>query len=69
MSYNQQQSEYGSKDIVKAAIRMALSANRDEEKELKTYYSSMGIKSCAVDYGGEFISSIMKITVSYTHLM
>ena len=61
MSYNQQQSEYGSKDIVKAAIRMALSASRDEEKELKTYYSSMGIKSCAVDYGGEFISSIMKI--------
>jgi ABC-type branched-subunit amino acid transport system ATPase component len=42
MSYNQQQSEYGSKDIVKAAIRMALSANRDEEKELKTYYSSIG---------------------------
>lgn len=61
MSYNHQQSEFGSKDIVKAAIRMALSANRDEEKDLKAYYSGIGIKACAVDYGGEFISSIMKI--------
>jgi len=61
MSYNHQQSEFGSKDVVKAAIRMALSANRDEEKDLKAYYSGIGIKACAVDYGGEFISSIMKI--------
>ncbi|HAA25869.1 MAG TPA: hut operon positive regulator HutP [Ruminiclostridium sp.] len=61
MSYNQQQFEFGSKDVVKAAIRMALSANRDEEKELKAYYTDIGIKACAVDYGGEFLSSIMKI--------
>ena len=61
MSYNQQKFEFGSKDVVKAAIRMALSANRDEEKELKAYYSGIGIKACAVDYGGEFMTSIMKI--------
>ena len=61
MSYNQQQFEFGSKDVVKAAIRMALSANRDEEKELNAYYTDIGIKACAVDYGGEFLSSIMKI--------
>jgi hypothetical protein len=55
------QSEYGSKDIVKAAISMALSATREEEKALKQQYHQKGIKSCAVDYGGDFITSIMKI--------
>lgn len=55
------QNEYGSKDIVKAAISMALSATRDEEKALKQEYYQRGIKSCAVDYGGDFITSIMKI--------
>lgn len=55
------QNEYGSKDIVKAAISMALSATREEEKALKQEYYHRGIKSCAVDYGGDFITSIMKI--------
>ncbi len=61
MIKEQLHAEYGSKDVVKAAIRMALSASRDEEKELKAEYNGMGIKSCAVDYGGDFITSIMKI--------
>lgn len=52
--------ELGSKDIVKAAIYMALSG-RDEEKLLKHQYNEKGIKCCAVDYGGDFITSIMKI--------
>lgn len=55
------QGEYGSKDIVKAAIRMALTATREEEKALKHEYCEKGIKSCAVDYGGDFVTSIMKI--------
>jgi len=53
--------EYGSKDIVKAAIYMALSGSRDEEKHLKSQYGEKGIKCCAVDYGGDFITSIVKI--------
>ncbi|HEY8421492.1 MAG TPA: HutP family protein [Thermoclostridium sp.] len=53
--------EYGSKDIVKAAISMALTGTRDEEKHLKYQYGEKGIKCCAVDYGGDFISSIVKI--------
>lgn len=56
--YNQ---EYGSKDVVKVAVYMALSENRDEEKLLKHQYSEKGIKCCAVDYGGDFVSSVMKI--------
>ncbi len=61
MLNDQIQNDYGSKDIVKAAINMALSATREEEKALKQQYHQMGIKSCAVDYGGDFITSIMKI--------
>ncbi|AGC68500.1 HutP family protein [Thermoclostridium stercorarium subsp. stercorarium DSM 8532] len=53
--------EFGSKDVVRAAIYMALSATRDEEKLLKHQYAEKGIKCCAVDYGGDFVTSIVKI--------
>ena len=51
----------GSKEVVKAAIMMALTSDRAEEKSLKTQLAKNGIKTAAVDYGGEFINSIMKI--------
>lgn len=53
--------KHGSKDVVKAAIMMALTSDREEEKRLKDQLARKGIKSAAVDYGGEFISSVMKI--------
>lgn len=52
---------FGSKDVVKAAITIALTNDREEEKDLKRKLASKGIKTAAVDYGGEFISSVMKI--------
>lgn len=60
---NQQRDErtIGSKDVVKAAILMALSADRTEEKQLQKDFLLTGIHVAAVDYGGEFISSVMKI--------
>ncbi len=61
MDKEQWQKEPGSKEVVRAAIQMALSVDREEEKELKQHYYNMKIKSCAVDYGGDFITSIMKI--------
>ena len=51
----------GSKDVVKAAILLALTADRVEEKQLQKDLMASGIHSAAVDYGGEFISSVMKI--------
>ncbi len=53
--------EFGSKDIAKAAIRIALTASREDEKALQSKLSDIGIKSAAVDFGGEFISSVKKI--------
>lgn len=54
-------SHYGSKKIAAVAIQMALTETREEELELKRKFQEMGIKTAAVDYGGEFISSVKKI--------
>jgi hypothetical protein len=53
--------EYGSKDIASAAIKIALTNDRASEKKLQAEFMQIGIQSAAVDYGGEFISSVMKI--------
>jgi hypothetical protein len=52
---------YGSKEITAAAIKMSLTSDRNEEKALQSEYLKSGIHTAAVDYGGEFITSIMKI--------
>ncbi|NLC67896.1 MAG: hut operon positive regulator HutP [Clostridiaceae bacterium] len=53
--------QYGSKEIAVAAIKMALTADRQEEKQVQQVFLKMGIRTAAVDYGGEFINSVMKI--------
>lgn len=52
--------EYKSKDIARAAITLAMST-REEEAVLKEAYKKTGIKSAAVDIGGDIIQSISKI--------
>jgi hypothetical protein len=52
---------YGSRKIASAAIKMALSESRDEENQIKQDNSVHGIRSVAVDVGGEYITSIKKI--------
>jgi len=52
---------YGSKEIASAAIRISLTEDRHQEKQLKQKYAELGIHTAAVDYGGEFITSVMKI--------
>ncbi|WP_153014647.1 HutP family protein [Syntrophomonas wolfei] len=54
--------EIGSKIVSTAAIKMALSASRQEETRLKKeLLENWEVKAVAVDYGGEFISSVGKI--------
>ncbi len=50
-----------SKRTAAAAIRMALTASREEEKALSLAQRQEGIRSAAVDFGGEFIASVSKI--------
>lgn len=52
---------FGSKEIASAAIKLALTSQRQEEKQYQADYLKQGIKTAAVDYGGEFITSVMKI--------
>ncbi len=52
---------YGSKKIASAAVKMALTESREEEMELKHKYADIGIKTVAVDIGGEYITSVKKI--------
>ena len=51
----------GSKETAKAAVRLALSSSREEEKMLKERYADKGIMVAAVDFGGEFVPSTMRI--------
>lgn len=51
----------GSKEIMAAAIRLAVTGSMDEEKELVRQLSDQGIRAAAVNFGGEYISSIGKL--------
>jgi len=53
--------DIGSKQVAKAAIIMSMTSSREEEEKLKNEYLSNSIRTVAVDFGGEFISSMMKI--------
>lgn len=51
----------GSRDVGRAALMMSMTRSRDEERELKALFQAEGILAAAVDYGGEFVSSVMRI--------
>ena len=51
----------GSRTTARAAILICLTRSRDEEKALKTQLAAEDGRAAAVDYGGEFVPSIMKI--------
>ena len=50
-----------SKDVAAAAVKMAMSSTREEEKQIKTEFEKRGIKTTAIDYGGEFSGAVLKI--------
>lgn len=47
-------------DVGRAALRMALTATREEEDRLKEQLREQGFRAAAVDFGGEFLPSIKK---------
>ncbi len=51
----------GSREVARIAIQMSLTKSRSEENALKEECLKNGIKTAAVDYGGDFINSINKI--------
>lgn len=53
--------EKGSRDVAQAAVRMAATSTREDEMLLKSSMGLLDIKIGAVDFGGDFVSSINKI--------
>ena len=53
--------EKGSRDAAAAALRMVVSADREEEAVIREDLSYSGIKVSATDFGGEYITSISKM--------
>lgn len=50
--------EFGSKDVAKAAIMVAMTESREQERLIKEDYRQIGIETCGVDFGGEFTASV-----------
>lgn len=50
-----------SKEVSKAAIKIALTIDRDEERLAREQISKNEIQCVAIDFGGEFSNSVTKI--------
>jgi len=53
--------EIASVDVGRAALAMAISQDRQDEQDLRARLNARGILATAVDFGGEYVSSVKKI--------
>ncbi len=53
--------EGSSRAVARAAISLAMTESREEEGDLKRSLLQRGIRGAAVDYGGEFVASVMRM--------
>jgi hypothetical protein len=51
----------GSRITARAAVMICLTRSREEESALKAQLAAEDVRAAAVDYGGEFVSSIKRI--------
>ena len=56
--------KFGSKEVCRFAITMSLTEDRQQERALQEKLHGLEVRAAAVDYGGEFLSSVMKIVES-----
>lgn len=47
-------------EVARTAIRMALTASREEEQSLKATLARAGVRATAIDYGGDSLSLVKK---------
>lgn len=50
-----------SREVARAALTLAMTADRDEENGMKLALGEKGIRGVASDYGGDFVSSVSRI--------
>lgn len=50
-----------SRAVARAALSLAMTADREEENALRKSLADKGVRGAASDYGGDFVSSVLKI--------
>lgn len=50
-----------SRDVARAAITLAMTASREDEAAQKGQLAQQGIRAAASDFGGDFMTSVMKL--------
>lgn len=50
-----------SREVARAALSLAMTADREEEAALRRSLQEKGVRGAASNYGGDFVSSVMKI--------
>ena len=50
-----------SRDVARAAISLAMTADREDEGTMKRSLLEKGIRGAASDYGGDFVPSVLRI--------
>ena len=50
-----------SRDVARAAISLAMTTSREEESTQKQRMAQQGVRCAASDFGGDFVTSVMKI--------
>jgi hypothetical protein len=50
-----------SRDVARAAVTLAMTTSREDEFAQKQRLASIEIRSAASDFGGDFVTSVMKI--------
>lgn len=55
------QNDGDSRAVASTAIRMAMTATREEETALKSEMAAKGILCAAADFGGDYSASVLKI--------
>ncbi len=57
----QDRMEIGSRDIAKAAVQLSMTSSREEEQLWRKQLRLAGISAAAADFGGDFLSGIVKM--------
>ena len=50
-----------SRVVARAALSLAMSADREEETALRRKFAERGIRGAASDFGGDFVTSVLRI--------
>ncbi|MDR3050224.1 MAG: HutP family protein [Oscillospiraceae bacterium] len=51
----------GSRDVARAALLLAITRTREEEREQRGFWLTQGVQVTAVDFGGDFVPSVMRM--------